>query len=94
MAQEVKNLLAVQEMQETWVLSLGCKDPLGKEMATYSSVLAWRNPWTEEPGELESMGSQRVTHDRAHIHNKLKPDLSSFPLSISATPCYFHRTSL
>ena len=60
MAQIVKNLPA---MQETWVLSLGQEDPLEKEMATQSSILAWRIPWTEEPGGLQSMGSQRVGHD-------------------------------
>ena len=56
----VKNLPAVQE---TMVLSLGQEDPLEKEMATHSSVLAWRIPWTAEPGELPSMGSQRVGHN-------------------------------
>ena len=60
MAQTVKNLLA---MQETWVRSLGWEDPLEKEMATHSSILAWRIPWTEEPGGLQSMGLQRVGHD-------------------------------
>jgi len=49
--------------QETRVPSLGQEDPLEKEMATHSSVLAWRIPWTEEPGGLQSMGSQRVGHD-------------------------------
>ena len=53
----------MQEMWETWVQSLGWEDPLEKEMATHSSVLAWRIPWTEEPGGLQSMGSQRVGHD-------------------------------
>ena len=56
-AQMVKNL------QETWVRSLGQEDPLEKEMETYSSTLAWRIPWTEEPGRLQSMGSRRVGHD-------------------------------
>ena len=60
MAQVVKNLLA---MWETQVRSLGQKDPLEKELATHSGVLAWRIPWTEEPGRLQSMGSQRVGHD-------------------------------
>ena len=55
--QMVKNLPA---MQETWVPPLGWEDPLGKEMATHSSILAWEIPWTEEPGGLQSMGSQRV----------------------------------
>ena len=52
-------------MQETWVRSLGQEDPLKKEMATHSSALAWRIPWREEPGRLQSMGSQRVGHDWA-----------------------------
>ena len=59
-AQMVKKLPAIQE---TWVRSLGQEDPLEKEMATHSSILAWRIPWTEEPGSLQSMGSQRVGHD-------------------------------
>ena len=50
-------------MQETQVQSLGLKDPLEKGMATHSSILAWRIPWTEEPGRLQSMGLQRVGHD-------------------------------
>ena len=62
MAQLVKNLSA---MQETWVQSLGQEDPLEKGMATHSSILAWRIPWTEEPGVLLSMGLQRVGHDQA-----------------------------
>ena len=57
----VKNLPA---MPETWIGSLGLEDSLEKEMATHSSILAWRIPWTEEPGSLQSMGSQRVRHDR------------------------------
>ena len=60
MAQSLKRLPA---MQETWARSLGREDPLEKEMATDSSILAWRIPWTEEPGGLQSMGSQRVGHD-------------------------------
>ena len=50
-------------MRETWVQSLGWEDPLEKEMATHSSTLAWKIPWTEEPGRLQPMGSQRVGHD-------------------------------
>ena len=50
-------------MRETWVQSLGQEDPLEKEMATHFSTLAWKIPWTEEPGRLQSMGSQRVGHD-------------------------------
>ena len=56
----VKNLLA---MQETQIQSLDEKDPLEKEMATHSSIFAWRIPWTVEPGGLQSMGSQKVRHD-------------------------------
>ena len=59
-AQLVKNLSTVQE---TWVRFLGWEDPLEKEMATYSCVLAWRSPWMEEPGRLQSMGSRRLEHD-------------------------------
>ena len=59
-AQTVVNLPAVLE---TWVRSLGWEDPLEKEMATHSSILAWRIPWTEEPAGLQSMGLQRVGHD-------------------------------
>ena len=57
---QVKNLLV---MQETWVQSLGWEDPLEEDMATHSSILAWRIPWTEEPGGLQSMELQRVGHD-------------------------------
>ena len=60
MAQMVKNPPATQETQ---VQSLGREDPLEKEIATHSSILAWRIPWTEEPGGLQSMGFQRVGHD-------------------------------
>ena len=59
----VKNLPAMQEMQETQVQSLGQEDPLEEGMATHSSNLACRIPWTEEPGELQPIGSQRVKHD-------------------------------
>ena len=51
------------EMWETWVRSLGWEDPLEKEMATHSSILAWEIPWTKEPDGLQSMGSQRIGHD-------------------------------
>ena len=60
MAQIAKNLPA---MKETQVQSLGQEAPLEKEMAAHSSILAWRIPWTEEPGRLKSMGSQRVGHN-------------------------------
>ena len=64
-AQMVKNLPA---MQETWVPSLGQEDPLKKRMAICSSILAWRIPWTEEPGGLQSMALQRASHDWVTKH--------------------------
>ena len=62
LAQMVKRLTAIRE---TWIHSLGRKDPLEKEMAAHSSTLAWNIPWMEEPGGLQSLGSQRVGHDSA-----------------------------
>ena len=59
-AQTVKHL---STMRETWLQSLGQEDPLEKEMAIHSSTIAWKIPWTEEPGRLQPMGSQRVRHD-------------------------------
>ena len=59
----VKNLPAMQETQETQVPSLGAEDPLEKEVAPHSSILAWKIPWTEEPGGPQSIGAQRVGHD-------------------------------
>ena len=59
-AQMVKNLPATRE---TWVQSVGWEDPLEESIATHSSILAWRIPWTEEPSGLQSMGSQRVGHN-------------------------------
>ena len=69
-AQMVKHL---PTMQETWVQSLGQEDALEKEMATHSSILAWKIPWAEEPGRLQSMGSLRVGHttERLHFHFSL-----------------------
>ena len=72
MAETVKNMPA---MWETWVQSLGLEDPLAKGMATHSSILAWRIPWTEEPGGLQSMGSQKIEHDLAT--NTRTPQLKS-----------------
>ena len=60
MTQMVKNL---PTMQETWIHSLGQEDPLEKGMASFSYILAWRIPWTEDPGGLQSLGSWRVGHD-------------------------------
>ena len=72
MAQWVKNLPALQEMQETRVVrALDWEDPLEEGMATHSSILAWRISWTEEPGRLQSTGSQRVRHDLAHTNKAI-----------------------
>ena len=59
MVQQVKNLPAIQKRQETQAQSLGREDPLKKEIATHSSILAWGIPWTEKPSGLQSMGSQK-----------------------------------
>ena len=53
----------MQEIGETWILSLGWEDPLEESMVPHSSILAWRNPWTEEPGGLRSIGLQKVRHN-------------------------------
>ena len=62
MAQWIKNPPAMQEMQETWVQSLGQEDPMEEEMATHSSILVWEILWTEEPDGLLSMGLKRAGH--------------------------------
>ena len=64
----IKNLLAMQKTQEAGVPSLGWEDPLEKGMVTHSSILAWRIPWTEGPGGLQSIGLQRMGHDQADEH--------------------------
>ena len=65
----VKNLPAVQETQETQVWSLGREEPLEEKMATHSNILAWKIPWTEEPGRLQSMGSWELdTAERLNTH--------------------------
>ena len=81
LAQRLKCLPA---MRETWIQSLGREDPLEKEMATHSSILAWRIPWMEEPGGLQSMGSQRVGHDW----------VTSLSLSISPPVWHFSSVAL
>ena len=63
MAQWVKNPPSIQKTQKMQVLSLGREDPLEEVTATHSSILAWKIPWTEEPGRLQSLESQRVRHD-------------------------------
>ena len=74
-AQTAKNLPA---MQVTWIQFLGQEEPLEKGMATHSSILAWRIPWTEEPGRLESMGLKRVRHMTEQLTLSLSPPLSLF----------------
>ena len=60
----------MQEIQKTWVWSLDQEDPMEKEMATHSGILAWKIPWTEEPGRLESVSSQKVGHNGTHTHTR------------------------
>ena len=74
-AQLIKNLTA---MRETWVQSHGFEDPPEKGKATYSSILGWRIPWTEEPGALQSVGSQRVGHEWATTTNIMNISCYSF----------------
>ena len=66
----VKNPPAMQEMQESWVTSLGWEDTLEEEIATQSGILAWKSPWTEESGGLQSMASQKARHNCAYRHKK------------------------
>ena len=68
----VKNPPTMQKMQETWVRSLGQEDPLEEDMATRSGILAWRIPWTEEPGGLTVHGSQRVGRDQSNLARTCK----------------------
>ena len=68
MAQWQRVCLPTQGMQEMWVQSLGRDDPLEKEMAMYSTILAWKTPWTEEPGGLQSIGLQRIEHNLVTEH--------------------------
>ena len=86
MAQTVKNLPA---MQETWVQSLGQEGPLEKSMATHSSILAWKTPWTEEPGRLQSMWSQKVRQNEQLIFS-----LSSWPMSRTQLSTHIQSLSL
>ena len=95
MAQTVKHL---PTMRETWVQSLGQEDPLQNEMAIHSNTIAWKIPWTEEPGRLQSMGSQRVGHGWATslsfkwpsgfpYFRQFKPEFCHKELTIWATVC-------
>ena len=72
----VKNLPAMQELQETWVRFLGRKDPMEESMATHSSILTWRISWPEEPGGLQSIGLQRVRHGWSDLSTHLSLPLS------------------
>ena len=72
--------LTVQEMQETWVRSLHQEDPLGEEVATPSGTLAWKTPWSEEPGGLPSVGSHRVGHDYSDL-TRAAADMQTTPPS-------------
>ena len=76
----VKNLPEIQETQEMQVWSLGWEDPLEEEISSHSSMLAWKISWTNEPGWLQSMGSQRAGHDWAHTHwrEELRYDVLHF----------------
>ena len=74
----VKNLPAMQDSQEMLVRFLGQEDLLQEEMATHSSILAWRTPWTEELGGLQSLALQRVGHDGAHTHTHTRDELISW----------------
>ena len=81
-----KESAAKQELQETRVRSQGQEDPLEKESAPYSSILAWRIPWVEEPGGLQSMGSQRVGHNFAPKQQQNVNAFALCNLSLSLIP--------
>ena len=87
MAQWQRICLPVEEMQEIPVRSLGQEDPLEKEMATHSSILSWKIPWTEEPGGLQSMGLERIGHDWAE--QSLPERTSSSTELINSAPCSY-----
>ena len=74
--------LPMQETQETWVQSLGWEDPLEEGLATHSNILAWKVPWTEEPGGLQSMGSQRAGHDWVTEHTHVLLSVLPPPLAL------------
>ena len=89
----VRNLTVMQEMQK-WVRSLGWEDPLKKEMATHSSILACEIPWTEEPGSLQSMGPQRVRHDWACMHVKMSIQCFPHSLWLKLSDSHFYKNAL
>ena len=88
MAQVVKNLPAIQETQ---VQILGQEAPLEEEMATHCSMLAWKIPWTEEPGRLQSMRSQRIRHDWAHMHLCVHAHVYTHVHAIIYTHTFVHK---
>ena len=77
----------MQETQETQVQSLGLEDPLEKEMANHSSILAWKIPWTEEAGGLQSKGSQRAT-ERVRAHTHTHTHTHTHPLLVTLSHVY------
>ena len=79
---------------ETWVRSLGWEDPLEKGMAAHSSILVWRIPWTEEPGGLQSMGSQRIGHNRVSFASPQQSSFLDFPLGLYCKQTSFPPTAL
>ena len=87
MAQQVKNSPPMQKTQEMWVRALSQEDALEKEMATHSSILAWKIPWTKEPGSLQSMGSQKVRHTE-WLNMYASKTVISFYVFISLKPTY------
>ena len=78
----VKNLPTIQETQETWVASLGWEDPLKEGMATHSTMLAWRIPWTGKPGRLQSIGLQRVGPTEVTQHTRMQEMLARDSVAI------------
>ena len=86
MAQVVKNPHAMQETHETWVRSLGREDPLEKEMATHSSIIAWKILWPEEPGGLQSMESQDQTQLSTHSVNSQDSEVRSAVFKLQLSP--------
>ena len=90
-AQTGKNL---PEMQKTWVWSLGWEDLLEEDMATHSSILAWRIPWTEEPGGLQSRGLQKVRHDWATKHKQIRGQIRGTYLGWRNTTACWQNTTL
>ena len=90
MAQQVKNLTAMQETQEMQIQSLGWEDPLEEEISTHSSILAWRIPCREETGGLQFMGLHRIGHSGAHTYTQV---YRSF-VSVGSLPHFVSNSSL